>query len=31
MVEKYCASLKEKRPLWEEFLGPLPCELGHDS
>ena len=31
MVEKNCASFKEKKPLWDDFLGPLANELEHDS
>lgn len=27
----HCASLKEKKLLWEEFLGRLACEPQYDS
>ena len=29
--KKHCASLKEEKPLWEEFLGAVACGPQHDS
>ena len=31
MVEKHCASFKEKKHLWEELLSQPARESSHDS